>query len=221
MADHRTPSKLPILIGAVVFLWALTDVVLVGPLRQWDRSLLMGAQPFAQQPLGWRLVSDIGGPWVLTVTLLGAVVVHLLRRRSIRLLLRAAACLVAVEATIWLTKATIGRTAPRSRVDHLEAHGMSFPSGHTAGSFALLTIAAALVISPGTRLAGFVAWFVPMISAVVGISTVVLHFHWPTDVLAGWGLGLVAATLIRHLVAERGMPIPRNLEKINQEKRTE
>ncbi|MFF0267637.1 phosphatase PAP2 family protein [Kribbella sp. NPDC004536] len=202
MADHRTTSKLPIVIGAVVFLWALADVVLDGPLRHWDRTALMGAQPPAHQPLGWRLVSDIGGPWVLTVALVGAAIVHLLRRRTVQPLIRAAVCLVALEATIWLAKATIGRSAPRSQVDELAAHGMSFPSGHTAGSFALLTIAAALVVPSGTRLATFTAWFIPVISAVVGVSTVVLHFHWPTDVMAGWGLGLVAATLIRSSVAQ-------------------
>lgn len=197
MADRTRISKLPLVIGAVVFVWALIDVALDGPLRQWDRSVLMGAQPLVHQPLGWRLVSDIGGPWVLTVALLAAVVVRVLRDRSVRSVIRAAACLLAVEAAIWLAKATIGRTAPRSQVDQLADHGMSFPSGHTAGSFALLTIAAALVVRAGTRLATFTAWFVPVISAAVGVSTVVLHFHWPTDVLAGWGLGLVAATLIR------------------------
>ncbi|HWD80378.1 MAG TPA: phosphatase PAP2 family protein [Kribbella sp.] len=202
MPGRRRTSTLPLVVGALVFVWALTDVVLDGPLRQWDRSVLMGTQPLAHQPLGWRLVSDIGGPWVLTISLLAAVVVHVLRHRRVHSLIRAAACLLAVEAAIWLAKATIGRTAPRSQVDQLADHGMSFPSGHTAGSFALLTIAAALVVRAGTRLAAFTAWFIPVISAAVGVSTVVLHFHWPTDVLAGWGFGLVAATLIRGLVAQ-------------------
>lgn len=66
--------------------------------------------------------------------------------------------------------------------------GYSFPSGHTCSSFAVATVyfkfskkwgAAALVLA-----------------ALIGFSRVFLFFHWPTDVLAGVGLGITCALLV-------------------------
>jgi membrane-associated phospholipid phosphatase len=80
-------------------------------------------------------------------------VIQLVRRRQVRSLLVAGGWIVAIEATIWLAKVTIGRTPPRSQADLVFHGGMSFPSGHSADAVALLLIAAALVTTPGSRIA--------------------------------------------------------------------
>lgn len=80
----------------------------------------------------------------------------------------------------------------------------SFPSGHTAGSFAA---AAALgTFYPGAR---------PLLLALasgVGVSRVYLGHHFPSDVLAGAGLGWLVGTLgaraVRRRPALRGSTRP-------------
>jgi undecaprenyl-diphosphatase len=61
----------------------------------------------------------------------------------------------------------------------------SFPSGHAARTLAL---AFAVIIGfgplPGLVL---VAW-----SLAVGLSRVALGVHWPSDIVAGWSIGLIA-----------------------------
>ena len=74
----------------------------------------------------------------------------------------------------------------------------SFPSGHTACSFA----AAAAVWFAGYRRAGAAAFAV---AAVIAFSRLYLYVHWPTDVLGGavlgWALGWAGARLTERVYA--------------------
>ena len=61
----------------------------------------------------------------------------------------------------------------------------SFPSSHSAGT---MMTCAALALLWG-RPAG---WIAALLAAVaIGWSRVALGVHWPSDVLAGWGFGLL------------------------------
>ena len=71
----------------------------------------------------------------------------------------------------------------------------SFPSGHTAASFA----AVSALVAAGSRL-----WMPGLVLAVlIAVSRLYLYVHWPTDVLAGallgWGLGCAARSLLRRM----------------------
>ncbi|HZX07111.1 phosphatase PAP2 family protein [Kribbella sp.] len=185
-------------LGVFVFVATLLDLVTIGVLRSFDHYVIPVARP-AGEPSStwWQALADIGGVGVLTVVLVGTAVLHLYRRRPIRQLVRAAVWIAIVEAVIWLTKLAVGRTPPRSHVDRLADGGMSWPSGHTADSLALLLIAVTLLTTPGTRLDRFAVWAVPVVSAGVAVATVHLHYHWPTDTLGGWSLGLALGLLAR------------------------
>jgi undecaprenyl-diphosphatase len=79
----------------------------------------------------------------------------------------------------------------------------AFPSGHATASVAVWgTIAIVVGLGRGRRAKVFLLIAAKLIALVVGVSRVVLGVHWPTDVIAGWALGVA-------LLAALSLVIPR------------
>jgi undecaprenyl-diphosphatase len=75
------------------------------------------------------------------------------------------------------------------------APGTSFPSGHAAATAGLGVVIVA-VLDVSARVRGLSAVLAGFVAAGAGISRIYLGVHWPTDVIAGWALGLVTGMLI-------------------------
>ena len=170
---------------------------------------------------GWLAAVDVGvrrwtggapahgwyGP-LYGVTLLGqrAVTVPLVlaaaagvgrRDRVWRPLLVTAGALATLGIVVEAFKRWVGRLAPHALVVALHAGGMSFPGGHAAN--VVLSGGLLLSLARSTRagrrhgrvlLAGWVA-----VSTAVGLASVLVGFHWVSDVAAGWLLGALLLTL--------------------------
>jgi len=114
------------------------------------------------------------------------------RTRRWRDLAVTAGALLALDGGAWVLKHAVGRTAPRTGLDHLLAGGTSFPSGHVAtATVSTLLIVQVLAGARGwTRQSARNAWWVAAaVSVLVGVAAVVLAWHWPTDVVGGWIAG--------------------------------
>lgn len=107
------------------------------------------------------------------------------------------ALLVSVGIAVFSIKALVGRSRPCTSL--AEVHALvfhaptdpSFPSGHAAGAFAVAAfVTFELAVHPLAKVAMFV------IAAGIGLSRIVLGVHFPSDVLAGALLGVVAALLL-------------------------
>lgn len=114
-------------------------------------------------------------------------------------------CSVALASIVGLVlKFIIGRTRPM-------AYGMygipdflpfardnafhSMPSGHTFASFAGLVMIG--MIWPRAR------WFMWTLATIIGLSRICVGKHWPSDVIFGAFIGIVAANVVRSWFARR------------------
>lgn len=207
----------PLLVGAVVLLaadaaaarWLVPEV---------DRPLLsaaVGARTPATDRVA-RLASDIGSPVAMTAVAAVVVLVLLVARRHRSAAGYAVAAAAGGELSP-LLKTAVGRPRPPVLDRLVAVSGSAFPSGHALGTTVVLGLLVLVVRDElvvrrapgGRRRLGAAALPVVAAAAVVltvavGSSRVWLGVHWPTDVVAGWCLGVswvcgcaLAAGLIR------------------------
>lgn len=225
---YRHPG---LLAGAIVvfgsvwaFLWVATGA-LSGETRQFDEWLLRALRDPGDpaQPAGPRWlasaaldVTALGGPVVLGLTVLavtGYLVLHGLYRTGLFVF----AASVGGWLLNWALKAAFERPRP-DIVPHLrEVMTSSFPSGHALTSAAVyLTLGVLVMRIARTRTASYFAITMAVIVTVlVGASRVYLGVHYPSDVLAGWlvGLSWALVCLMTEVVLEHRAGLRREQQK--------
>lgn len=155
------------------------------------------------------------GSEVAVGILTAAVVLWVAVRRRDRLRALHFGATMAVSAAVTLgVKHLVARGRPPAAVVLGPVDtGYSFPSGHTLFSTVFFGLVALLVADRlagrrGARTIAFVGW--ALASLAVGASRIYLGYHWFTDVVAGWVLGVLvlavafaALGLLRHRGPER------------------
>jgi len=156
-------------------------------------------------PAHWliRSVVTAGAFWLVGLVI-GALALWLaVRRRRPRVAVVCGVALVGMDLFLYLVKLIVGRTAPHSGADQLLVGGASYPSGHTAHAMVGLVLLTALTADrPGPR-----RWAAAVTGGlVVGLTTLILGYHWLTDVVAGWCMA--AVVLAPALWLLRRTPLP-------------
>ncbi len=154
---------------------------------QWDFSVLDFIQEHFRcgfMDTAMKIISSLGG-WILWAVI--AVVFLLIkkyRKSGINLILCVGLCVIITELII---KLLIMRERPYITAEYAlivsEPAGTSFPSSHTAISFA-----AAMSLMLTDKRFGIPA---VVFSVLVGFSRLYLYVHFPTDVIAGAIFGTV------------------------------
>jgi undecaprenyl-diphosphatase len=141
-------------------------------------------------------LTSLGSPVILGLVVLSVVGFLLLQTRY-----RTALFVLMTSTSAWVVNYALKNLFERARptaVPHLrDVSSPSFPSGHALTSAVVyLTLGAVLMhVSKGRITKIYCLASAMMLTLLAGISRVCLGVHYPTDVIAGWIVGLFWASL--------------------------
>ena len=171
----------------------ITHVLTHGPLGTWDRHVIGWLDVHRGRTLD-RLSGDatnIADTFEIAGVAVVVTVVLLFRRWGRHALLLVAG--LVIELSVFLATNSIVKR-PRPSVHHLGGTPSTygFPSGHTAATVVLYGGVVVLVMVATTRrFPRIAAWLVAVtLTLAVGLSRVYRGEHYPTDVIAGFFLGI-------------------------------
>jgi undecaprenyl-diphosphatase len=206
LVSRRERAELSVLLVALGILALAASFVFVadnvvrGDTRHFDERVIraLRSPQDAAMPIGppWLRsgaldITALGSPTVLGLVMLtvtGYLLLHGLYRTGAFVFLASCGGWI----LNWALKLAFNRPRPEL-VPHLrDVMSSSFPSGHALTSAAVyLTLGTLLMRLAQGRLAKFYCIAVAMLATLlVGASRVYLGVHYPTDVLAGWLIGL-------------------------------
>jgi undecaprenyl-diphosphatase len=207
----RDRGELALLAGALVFVLLLlifiklAGEVLEGETLKFDQRILLALRD-PQNPS-----VPVGPPWLVgaaidmtalgSATVIGLTVVAVSGFLCLQGMWRNGLFVALASGGAAVVNATLKEFFQRARPDvvpHLrDVMTMSFPSGHALTSAVVyLTLGALLMRIAERRLTKFYCMAMAMlITVLVGASRVYLGVHYPTDVIAGWLIGLSWALL--------------------------
>jgi membrane-associated phospholipid phosphatase len=199
-ADPRyrlgTPPSWVAALALVLLVVVIFIVLRSGPLTDLDHDI-------SRQMVRWDLRHTAAKPFIYAFTLFGQrgtvlgvgapVVIFLCwRDRSPRILALYVLALLLIAGVVYGLKFATERTAPPTDALHVSS-GASFPSGHLVNAMVLWWLLAAcaqpVVIEAWIRqVLATVAWVGPV--AVV-VSMTLLDYHWLSDFIAAFAVGLI------------------------------
>ena len=213
--ERRELGWLVVGLGACVLLFAfvtLAGEVMEGDTQAFDIRMLRALRDPSDpsKPIGPEWIESslldltaVGGSTVLglvTVAVAGFLVLQTRYRTALVVLITTGSGDLLNTAM----KHAFNRPRP-TIVPHLRVvYSTSFPSGHAMESaIVYLTLAAILMRAADSRLTKiYILAIAVLLTMLVGISRVYLGVHYPTDVIGGWIVGFIWASLC-WLVARR------------------
>ncbi len=193
-------------VGYAIFLLLVIDRVGHGPLLALDRPLLELIPHAGPIHTVSALVTHLGDRLVLAaITLLG-ILILLLRREYL-----SAGLLALAEASEVVIVQGLKLLFARSRpLIAGPDSGFAFPSGHATGTAMVLMLLAVLLFERRRKIRPWAEGVAIGLALVVGLTRLILGEHWPTDVVAGWGLGwgLAGTFLLVRMFLQRKEALP-------------
>ncbi|WP_420176698.1 YegS/Rv2252/BmrU family lipid kinase [Luteococcus sp. OSA5] len=170
------------------------------------RQHLTPGSPAAQV---WEAIAVVTLPGLLAV-LMVAVAAWAWRRRLRNLSMALLLSVSLAWASANLLKLLLGRPRPDSPFDVITAHGSSYPSSHVTMATTVALMVVATTTTTRQPVDSRYLWRLVGVLGVLTISAdrIVMNAHWPTDVVAGFLLGLVCASLACLACRVHMLPLP-------------
>lgn len=194
-----------LIIASVWIFIEIADEVLEGETRRFDEMVVKAfrdpnnlASPKGPEFMRAivRDITALGGATLLPIILL-IVFGFLILQRNYSSILMIVSANIGGFLLVTILKFGFSRDRPDIVPQLMTETTPSFPSGHSMMStVAYLTLAVLLAINfSEKKIRVYIIAVAFIISVLIGISRIYLGVHYPTDVLAGWAVGLAWASL--------------------------
>ncbi|HEY9709609.1 MAG TPA: phosphatase PAP2 family protein [Oculatellaceae cyanobacterium] len=158
----------------------------------FDKSWLLELHKFANPSLDALMltITRFGNPSVVVIIAGVTLTILWWRRYRQEAKIFAIACLGALILNTGL-KLAFGKPRPELWHRLISETSYSFPSGHALGSMVLYGFFAYLLATHYPKFSKIIYSLAVILIAAIGISRLYLGVHWPTDVMAGYGVGFL------------------------------
>jgi membrane-associated phospholipid phosphatase len=187
-------------LGALLFFAWIAEEMLEGDTARFDSAVTSAIHAYSSAPLTnvMKALTMLGSSLVMgPLAILTLTVCYI--RREFHALKTLAATFVGALMLEFLLKQAFQRQRPVPFFDLPTPGSFSFPSGHALFSFCFFGGIAA-VLSPrlARRGAKLALWIVAaVLIAGIGLSRIYLGVHYPSDVLAGYAVGVVWVATVK------------------------
>ena len=173
----------------------LTKEVVEGRLNDWDATFLEWMRQFNDPSLFEfaRVSYFLGEAEVVVFIVLGFLAFLAWKRYWKEAQVLAIAALGILILIDQILKPWFDRIRPAPGL--IDVHGKSYPSGHVSGNFMLYLYLSYLLAFRFPKLAIYLYGISTFLALLIGWSSLYLHIHWATDIIAGFGVGYLAFTL--------------------------
>jgi undecaprenyl-diphosphatase len=188
-----------VIVGGLAIFIEVADEVIEGEAMSIDETIMMAVRAYRPPWLTtiMRDTTALGSVAVLTIIVVAVAVFLILQKRIFYTVL----ILIATSlggALVIVLKAFFSIERPDIPLNPLLTEtSPGFPSGHAAMS-AVVYLSLAIILTRTlstfkTRL--YVLFMAIVLAFLIGVSRIFLGVHYPSDVLAGWAIGLAWACL--------------------------
>ena len=157
-----------------------------------DRSLLLWIHQFANPQLDGAMlfITALGDPGMVITVFISTVVWLGMKRRysdGIRFLIICAGGILINQ----VMKLFFAKPRPELWTRLISEHSFSFPSGHAVGSIVVYGFIAYILAKELPVYRRYLYAIASILTIAIGFSRLYLGVHYPTDIIAGYGVGIL------------------------------
>ena len=174
----------------------LSEEVLEREAFAFDKTILLWIHSFANPTLDRIMlgITRLGDPITVVVIVVIALAIMWWRHYRLEAKIFFLNCIGGVILSDGL-KLAFSKSRPQLWDSIISEETYSYPSGHALGSMIVYGFLANLLSDRYPRYAMTIYSVATIIIGAIGLSRLYLGVHWPTDVIAGYGVGFLWITL--------------------------